>query len=254
VAVALAPTTRIEFEAADADADPLSWTLLYAPDATRWQVLATGTDARSHTLGRAIEHLPGSANGRLRLLVSDGVHTTVADGEPTVSVVNGPPIVRIDTPALTLTVPLQANVTLSGGAWDREDGRLGDGVLAWHSSRDGELGAGRELRTRALSPGAHEITLRATDSTGAVSAAAVWLTVDASMVQPVADAPTEAALAGIFDAFASGGDPRPPPPAARVPVVEPPVVQILGLVAVTLSLLVLAVWAAVIRFDRPREA
>jgi hypothetical protein len=198
--------------------------------------------------------LPGSDAGRLRLLVSDGVRTTVADGEPTVRVGNGAPVVRIDTPAVTLTVPRQGNVTLSGSAWDREDGRLGEGVLAWQSSRDGDLGTGRELRTRTLSAGEHEITLRATDGTGAVGTATVQVVVDGNSLQPVPDAPTNAAVGTIFLRFANGGDPRPPPASARVPVVEPPVVQILAIVAVTLSVLVVVVWVTIVRLDRPQEA
>jgi hypothetical protein len=36
--------------------------------------------------------------------------------------------------------------------------------------------------------------------------------------------------------------------------VEPPVVQILGIAAVALAVLVVVVWGAVLRFDRPQEA
>jgi hypothetical protein len=160
-------------------------------------------------------------------------------------------VVRIDTPAVPMSVPLQAKVTLSGSGWDREEGPLDEDALAWHSSLDGDLGSGSELRTRELTAGSHQITLRATDASGAVSSTVATIVVDGKVRQELPDASTDSAVGTIFERFASGADPRPPPPSERIPVVEPPVAQILGIAAVTLSVLVIAVWAAVVRFDRP---
>jgi hypothetical protein len=253
-APAIDATTIARFQAVDPDGDPLTWALVYSPDGRDWQVVATGTDARTRLLGRAVDDLPGALKGRLRLLVSDGIHTTIADDEPVVRVADHPPGVRIDTPALNLNVPLQATVTLSGSAWDREDGALDGVALSWQSSRDGELGTGRELRTRELSAGEHQITLRATDSSGGVSTAVATVNVDFSIRQPLPGSVLDGAVGTMFERFATGADARPAPPSSRAPVVEPPVTQILSIAAVTLAVLVIAVWAAVVRFDRPRQA
>jgi len=61
-------------------------------------------------------------------------------------------------------------VILAGAAFDPEDGDLTGPSLLWESNRDGQLGSGSllTLAARELSPGAHVITLAATDSSGQV--------------------------------------------------------------------------------------
>ena len=54
---------------------------------------------------------------------------------------------------------------LQGYGFDLEDGLLGDSLLFWSSSRDGNLGIGEQILT-TLSKGDHVITLTVMDSDG----------------------------------------------------------------------------------------
>jgi len=56
------------------------------------------------------------------------------------------------------------DIRFAGRGVDPEDGVLPDSLLIWYSNIDGEIGRGRELVLDSLTPGNHEITLRATDS------------------------------------------------------------------------------------------
>jgi glucose/arabinose dehydrogenase len=92
-------------------------------------------------------------------------------------VVNLPPVASITAPAPGGNVAQGAEVVLMGGAADPEDGILSGPALSWLSSLDGTLGQGDSLSLYTLSPGAHTITLRATDQNGGEGTATVQLTV-----------------------------------------------------------------------------
>lgn len=200
--------TRIGFEMSDQDGDALTATLLYSPDGERWQVVATGI-GDGDLVGPAVERLPGSDRGRLRILVSDGVHTTVAGGEPTVRVPDRPPRAWILSPGVPLRVPLGSRVELAGAASDPEGRIIGDAGLRWSSSRDGELGTGAGLTVEGLSAGHHVITLTATDPAGGVGVASMTIEVDPAVVEQAPSADLETAIGRLFERRATGDDPRP---------------------------------------------
>jgi len=79
---------------------------------------------------------------------------------------NVPPFIRIDRPTEGQTLAWRWPASLSATAFDLDDGGL---AIVWSSDRDGELGSGANLSTRALSVGAHAIT--ATARAGVQSAA-----------------------------------------------------------------------------------
>jgi hypothetical protein len=210
----------VTFDASDADGDQLLATLTYSADGEVWHVIATGI-ASGHRLGEAIDRLPGSDAGRLRLLVSDGVHTTTADDEPNVVVPNRAPLVWIDSPVTLMQVPLGAYVVLSGSAIDAEGGRAaasGSGKpsfngriltaqdLRWSSSIDGEIGFGSELATSTLSAGHHVLTLEATDADGATGSASVELIVDGTVIQSMPDGELVQAVSDLFERRGAGDD------------------------------------------------
>lgn len=213
-------TTRCcSVSAADADGDALTATLQYSADGEHWQVLASvrgspgGEDSRGlwqiNLDQETVDSLPGSDAGRLRMLVSDGIHTTIADGEPTVRVPNRPPTVWIEAPSVPMAYPVGGKIVLTGAAHDREDRDVPDAGLAWSSSIDGSLGSGPEVTTRTLSPGRHRIVLEATDTAGASALASIELTVDGSMVAAGPSPELEATVAGILERKAAGMDPAP---------------------------------------------
>jgi hypothetical protein len=97
----------------------------------------------------------------------DGVSgfSSVGDGDI-------PPAVD-QAPMATISSPIDTffnegeNIVFSGTGTDIEDGQLNDNELVWTSSIDGIIGSGSTLITSVLSPGDHDITLAATDSSGA---------------------------------------------------------------------------------------
>ncbi len=93
------------------------------------------------------------------------------------AVVNLPPLATITSPTPGGNVTQGSEVVLTGAAADPEDGVLPGTALTWLSSLDGTLGQGDSLSLYSLSPGAHTITLRATDQNGGQGTATVQLTV-----------------------------------------------------------------------------
>lgn len=123
----------------------------------------------------------GAARGTHRLLLT-AVDPAGKAGYASVTVnvvppgTNQRPVVTLSQPSDGAQLLTTQTVTLQGSATDAEDGVLGDSALAWSSSRDGSLGAGRQ-RSVTLSAGTHTLTLTATDSLGAAGSASVLVTV-----------------------------------------------------------------------------
>jgi hypothetical protein len=241
----------VAFEAGDADGDDVSATLLYSADDEHWQVVAADLPPGAHTLHDEIARLPGAERGRFRLLVSDGVRTSVATDEPIVRIPNRTPAVRIDAPARPLALPLGGLLRLAGDAVDPEDRSLPEDGLAWTSSIDGPLGHGRELAVDDLSAGRHRIQLVATDSDGAEASASVELVVDPSMVEAAPPPALVAEVGRIMDAFEAGQN-----PGVAAAISQPPAADggpSWPLVVLVVVLLVLAAGGATvwIRMARP---
>lgn len=74
------------------------------------------------------------------------------------------PTVRITSPQDGATFETGETITFTCTARDIEDGELSGDSIAWTSAIDGPLGTGNEFNTDELSPGAHTITVTATDS------------------------------------------------------------------------------------------
>lgn len=196
----------VEWKGGDADRDALRYDVLASPDGGgTWNVVArqlggTRLELRS-------DQLPASERTRLRVVASDGFRTGHADTGDLV-VPDGPPrLVLVTGPPSGTTYALRDLVVLSGRAVDLEDGPVER--LAWSSDRDGALGTGAEVATRALSVGEHVITLRATDRGGATGQATVRVVVDGARTADVPDAATLARLERIVRdhrAADDGGD------------------------------------------------
>ena len=109
--------------------------------------------------------------------VGDGA--TGGDGDIPPAV-NQSPSATIDPPANTFFNEGE-NIFFSGTGTDVEDGQLTDGALVWTSSIDGTIGNGATLITSVLTPGDHDITLAATDSSGAtVTSSSVMVQIEPS--------------------------------------------------------------------------
>lgn len=175
--VVLERVARVEWVATDPDGDPLRFTVQYSPDnGASWKTVALDQEGSSVDIDMGFAE--GSDGARLRVLATDGFHTTIAESGSFV-VPTGPPDVVITAPSPNAPAAHGRSLVLLGGAHDKEDGSLGDSELVWSSDRGGLLGTGSSLLVDVddLDTGRHEITLTATDSDGEQGTATTKITV-----------------------------------------------------------------------------
>jgi hypothetical protein len=164
----------IDWEATDPEGDPMRYTVQYSPDlGSTWQALVT--DHFTKTLTVSSNALAGSTQALIRVIANDGVNTGMAQTDAAFTVLPHAPRAVITQPEPMAVINPDAEVFLSGRAWDLEDGTLTGASLTWTSDRDGLLGTDDRLSAWDLSSGLHRITLRATDSDGMVAASMVQI-------------------------------------------------------------------------------
>lgn len=147
----------------DADGDPLAATVLFSADnGQRWQTLAVNITDTQVALSFAA--LPGTTQGRIRVLVTDGVNTVQAESAGVFTVNSHVPEAAILAPAASATFVVSQTVLLHASGYDVEDGVLPDTAFVWRSDRDGLVGTGAVLAVNTLRIGTHVITLQITDA------------------------------------------------------------------------------------------
>jgi hypothetical protein len=169
----------IRWNAADADGDDLTSTILYsADDGNTWTVLALEVGGSLLEVDQdLLDDMAGSARARIEVLVSDGVLTASDVSGGAFATPNQAPIAGI---LVAPGQPVTAGepVVFEGMALDKEEGQLAGDAVTWSSSVGGVLGSGTRLETCRLSAGRHVITLTAVDSDGAVAEARVTVEVE----------------------------------------------------------------------------
>ena len=154
---------NLTWQASDGDGDPLRYYLFYSPhDGHDW--LPVGADLSEPSLTVNTDQLPGCDNCRLRVLASDGHHTSAVTSSNHFSVANKPPQVAILAPYDGIQLGAWQPLKLSAFSYDLEDGILRGDQLVWHSDQAGEMGHGAQIMLPYLSPGRHQITVTAQDS------------------------------------------------------------------------------------------
>jgi hypothetical protein len=194
------PTVRVSWTAADADGDPLTFSVQFSKDGgATWEVVAQYLVGDHVDLDAA--NIGQTDQGKFRVLVTDGVHTASDDSDGTFTVPNRVPSATIVEPAGPVTIAVGQTLSLEGDAYDVDTGTLPDDHLQWSSSIDGVLGTGPSLAVSTLSVGDHVITFRADDCQGGVPTATVAVTVvaDISQLPPVPDALEAGPLALTLD-------------------------------------------------------
>ena len=171
--------------ASDSDGDDLTFGIFYSNDGGgTWTPVATDLTETSYQLDTT--SLPGGEEVQIRVLASDGFHTTTTDSPP-FSIPTKTPDVLIAAPNEGAPVPPERAVYLAGSAHDPEDGPLSDAALSWWSDRDGLLGRGATVIVPGLTltPGWHTITLRAADNDSQIGSASVNLFVGHRAYLPI---------------------------------------------------------------------
>jgi hypothetical protein len=160
----------VSWQASDPDPDDqLRYSVLFSPDnGVTWQALVSNIPGPigETTITLPVENLSGSGgqNALLRILASDGYHTTQVTSLP-FEVLEQAPQAYIVSPSEGQSFAADEPVRLSGGATDAETGSLTGDALAW--SLDGSpVGSGDELLIPGLAPGTYLATLSAQDPTG----------------------------------------------------------------------------------------
>jgi hypothetical protein len=159
----------VTWTGSDVDGDGLSYALDYSLDnGAYWRALGNGITTTSLLLDAAF--VPGTSQGKFRILASDGVNTAWDDSDGTFTVPNKAPRVQVTSPTDEARYVPGQTVALVASAIDLEDGTLGDAALSWTSSLSGTVGIGHMLHVTDFITGTHVITLTATDSGGTTTA------------------------------------------------------------------------------------
>ena len=168
---------NVTWNDSDVDGDALEATVLYSRDGG-----ANFAPLRLHMAGTSVTIPPNqlgyTTQGKIRVIVDDGVLTGQDDSEGLFSAPNQPPTAQILTPAANATIAYGPVLNLSGAASDLEDGALPDSAFRWSSSLDGPLGTGPNLEVQLQAVGAHTITLEVVDANGGIGKAVCLVTVN----------------------------------------------------------------------------
>jgi len=162
----------ISWQAIDADGEALLSTLFYSANGgQRWQVL--GTDLPMTNLTVNPNELPGG-EGIFWLVVSDGMNEVEVLSDP-ISLPDHPPVVVILDDSQS-SFESDAPVTLTGFAYDIEDGPLENDSLTWVDGSGQIIGSGNNLQAE-IAAGETTVILQASDSTGQVGSASTDISV-----------------------------------------------------------------------------
>jgi hypothetical protein len=166
----------ISWTASDPDGGNLSFDVSYSSDdGSTWALLDMGITGTTWQLP-SLDAIPGSDQGRIRVLANDGFNTAMDTSDGAFSVPNSPPQALIVSPGDGITVAFEDLLILEAMSFDNEDGpNVGD--VTWTSSIDGVLSSEREFATSGLSTGVHQITLTVEDSEGLQGTDSVTVTV-----------------------------------------------------------------------------
>lgn len=197
----------VSWEGADEDGDELTYYLRYSPNGGERMVpLVTSTTATSFEVDLA--KLPALEAGKafFELMASDGLNTKVVRSEPLdesfalFGSAGSPPEIHICTPDFGFRYFERGTVILHSSGWDLEDLALDGASIEWTSDLDGVIGHGRLTSVVDLSPGVHQITVKATDSDGMETTDSTTILVLARAVpnNPPPPPPTQGGLSGFL--------------------------------------------------------
>ena len=168
-----AASLSLRWSLQDADGDTLRSSVFYSADnGNTWSLVAI--DLKDPVLDLDPAQFAGGI-AQFRISVSDGINETVLLTDP-VALPNRAPSVTIQESG-EMTFAANELVGVVAQVYDPEDGMLEAGNLTWVDEQGTVIGYGDLLQAR-LSSGVHTLTLKATDSAGAMTEASVTIGVE----------------------------------------------------------------------------
>lgn len=158
---------EVRWTGADADGDLLSYDVsLSTNGGASWTAVVADWLDESITLPATA--IAGSTTALIRVEVSDGFNVGSDQSDAVFTTANRAPAPEIIRPSPGSLYFAGDAIILAGEAIDEEDVEITGAALEWSSNLDGILGSGEGLMVLAssLSEGDHQLTLRATDSSG----------------------------------------------------------------------------------------
>ena len=144
---------------------------------TTWMPVAIDLPGTVKTYSLDSSLLAMTSQGRLRLVVSDGLNNVTVVSANVFSVGNHPPLVNILAPFNLGYLPGGSPIGLQGEASDVDEPSVPDNHFLWTMDGSTTLGVGRNLPV-TLSDGQHTLTLTVLDSGGATGSASVTVFVN----------------------------------------------------------------------------
>jgi hypothetical protein len=166
----------VSWNATDSDGDPVTVNVEYSPDnGATWNVVGLFLEGNQAVI--PADNLPTSNQALVRLVASDGIHSTTTVMAGAFFVPNHQPTVEISNPQNGVVIASDQTLTLEGFAYDYDLGYLDDAYLTWSSDINGVLGSGATLALSGLSAAYHTITLNVDDGQGGTASASVDVSV-----------------------------------------------------------------------------
>ncbi len=155
-------TLNVEWEAQDADQDPLQFSVLLSHDGgSTFEVI--GANLKQTEFHYDVSQIQGGQNKVVQIVATDGMNTSSVNSA-TFSIASKPPTLILITPQDQETFNVGSPVPLEVSALDPEDGTLPTSSILWGSDPSGKLGTGPNLLVDNLPIGLHVITVTAEDS------------------------------------------------------------------------------------------
>lgn len=170
----------------DAEDDVVKYTVFYSTDSgATYTTILNNAETANATFDAS--NLKGSNSARFGISATDGLRAVFIETD-VFAVEQHSPNVEIASPGSGTVVVERQNFVLSASGYDIEDGTLPYGAFKWRSSKDGNLGVGRYVVLSAadLTPGEHEITVTASDQSGAEATASTNVVISLYEIVPVA--------------------------------------------------------------------